>query len=54
MRQPVKGLCAFFSSPFSSATRGEFNKDGGKSQGFSAGFFKKKISHLKILILIKK
>ena len=53
-RRPVKALCAFFSSPFSSATRGEFNKDGAKSQGFSSGFSKKIFSSHNILILIKK
>ena len=34
--------------------RGEFNKDGVKSQGFSAGFSKKKFSSPNMLILIKK
>jgi hypothetical protein len=41
-------------STFPSATRGEFNKDGVKSQGFFSGFFKKKFSSANMLILIKK
>ena len=49
-----RAFSAFFALPFWSATRGEFNKDGAKSQGFSAGFLKKRLSHLKRLILIKK
>lgn len=34
--------------------RGEFNKDGVKSQGFFSGFFKKKISSPNMMILIRK
>jgi hypothetical protein len=41
-------------STFSSATRGEFNKDGVKSQGFFSGFFKKINSSSNRLVLIKK
>jgi len=53
-QQAVKSLFAFFSSPFSPATRGEFNKDADRSQGFFCGFCKKNFNAFNLLILFGK